>query len=155
MNPWPIVRADLRRNRLLAAATILLVALALATGIAVISQERALRQGSALILNEGLDACFARHEAVAAACRQGLADMGLKLFRVPGAVAAPTVTAAYVPDGVDWNVWRNALKSAGLAVARSFGPMRDKVFRLGHMGTQANMTLLRRALDIIAAHLPC
>ncbi|MFT3960284.1 FtsX-like permease family protein [Propionivibrio sp.] len=47
MNPWPIVRADLRRNRLLAAATILLVALALATGIAVISQERALRQGSA------------------------------------------------------------------------------------------------------------
>ena len=47
MNPFPIVSADLRRNRLLALVTVLLVALALATGIAVISQERALRQGSA------------------------------------------------------------------------------------------------------------
>jgi putative ABC transport system permease protein len=47
MNPLPIVFADLSRNRLLALMTVLLVALALATGIMVISQERALRQGSA------------------------------------------------------------------------------------------------------------
>ncbi len=46
-NPLPVVRADLRRNRLLALVTVLLVAVSLATGIAVISQERALRQGSA------------------------------------------------------------------------------------------------------------
>lgn len=46
-NPWPMVRADLRRNRLLVWVTLLLVALSVATGIAVISQERALRQGSA------------------------------------------------------------------------------------------------------------
>ena len=46
-NPFPIVRADFRRNRLLVLTTVLLVALAVATGIAVISQERALRQGSA------------------------------------------------------------------------------------------------------------
>ena len=46
-NPFPIVRADLRRNRLLALVTVLLVAISVATGIAVISQERALRLGSA------------------------------------------------------------------------------------------------------------
>ncbi len=46
-NPFPVIRADLRRNRLLAWVTTLLVALSLASGIAVISQERALRQGSA------------------------------------------------------------------------------------------------------------
>ena len=46
-NPLPIVLADLRRNRLLALVTVLLVAVSVATGIAVISQERALRQGSA------------------------------------------------------------------------------------------------------------
>jgi putative ABC transport system permease protein len=46
-NPLPVVLADFRRNRLLAAVTVLLVAIAVATGIAVISQERALRQGSA------------------------------------------------------------------------------------------------------------
>lgn len=46
-NPFPIVRADFRRNRLLVWVTIVLVALSVATGIAVISQERALREGSA------------------------------------------------------------------------------------------------------------
>ncbi len=46
-NPLPLVRADLRRSRLLAAVTVLLIAISVATGIAVISQERALRQGSA------------------------------------------------------------------------------------------------------------
>ncbi|MDR2113355.1 MAG: FtsX-like permease family protein [Candidatus Accumulibacter sp.] len=47
MNPFPLVLADLRRNRPLAWLIVLLVALALAVGIMVISQERALRQGSA------------------------------------------------------------------------------------------------------------
>jgi putative ABC transport system permease protein len=46
-NPWPVVWADWRSNRLLVWVTVVLVALAVATGVAVISQERALRQGSA------------------------------------------------------------------------------------------------------------
>jgi putative ABC transport system permease protein len=46
-NPFPLVRADLRRNAMLACVTLLLVAISVATGIAVIAQERALRQGSA------------------------------------------------------------------------------------------------------------
>ncbi|MBT3067805.1 ABC transporter permease [Rhodoferax sp. U11-2br] len=46
-NPFPIVRADFRRNLLLVWVTVMLVALSVATGIAVISQERALREGSA------------------------------------------------------------------------------------------------------------
>jgi putative ABC transport system permease protein len=46
-NPFPVVRSDFRQNRLLVWVTVLLVALSVATGIAVISQERALREGSA------------------------------------------------------------------------------------------------------------
>lgn len=46
-NPLPLLRADWRQSRVLAIATVILVAIAVATGIAVISQERALRQGSA------------------------------------------------------------------------------------------------------------
>jgi putative ABC transport system permease protein len=46
-NPVPVVRADFRQNRLLVGVTVLLVALSMASGIAVISQERALREGSA------------------------------------------------------------------------------------------------------------
>ena len=47
MNPWPLVAADLRQNRIGATAIVLLVALAVALGVAVSAQERALRQGSA------------------------------------------------------------------------------------------------------------
>ncbi len=47
MNPWPLVAADLRRSWAGAVAMTLLVALAVALGIAVSAQDRALRQGSA------------------------------------------------------------------------------------------------------------
>jgi putative ABC transport system permease protein len=46
-NPLPVVIADYRRNRLLVFVTLALIAIALAIGVAVIAQERALRQGSA------------------------------------------------------------------------------------------------------------
>ena len=46
-NPWPLAWADLGRNRLGSIAIMLLVALAVALGVAVSAQERALRQGSA------------------------------------------------------------------------------------------------------------
>ena len=114
----------------------------------------ALKESSDLILKEGPAVCFARHATVAEACRQGLTALGIELFPAPGAIAAPTVTAAYVPNGVDWSTWRQELRNSGLAVGGSYGLLQDKVFRLGHMGEQANMDLLRRALDIIAAHLP-
>ncbi len=46
-NPFPVVMSDLRHQRAVTLATVLLVAIAVAIGIVVISQERALRQGSA------------------------------------------------------------------------------------------------------------
>ena len=47
MNPFPMVRADLRAMRWSALVVVLLVALAVAIGIAVAAQERGLRQSSA------------------------------------------------------------------------------------------------------------
>lgn len=47
MNPFPLVWATLRRNRFSALLFITVIALAVALGIAISAQERALRQGSA------------------------------------------------------------------------------------------------------------
>lgn len=47
MNPFPLVLASLRRNRVTAGLFIGLIAIAVALGIAISAQERALRQGSA------------------------------------------------------------------------------------------------------------
>src|SRR5574340_205395 len=62
----------------------------------------ALHTATQLLLDEGLEKAFARHEMVAGVCRRGIKQMGLRLFPAPDAVLSPTVTAVYVPDGVAW-----------------------------------------------------
>ncbi|MGI9492223.1 MAG: hypothetical protein ACR2QF_07490, partial [Geminicoccaceae bacterium] len=47
MNPWPVIRALFRRNRSSTVLFTALVACAVALGVAITSQERALREGSA------------------------------------------------------------------------------------------------------------
>ena len=110
----------------------------------------ALKASGEAIRKEGTANVFARHEAVARQCREGLQKLGIRLFTDPEALNAPTVTAALVPEQFAWKDWQNALKNRGLIVTGSFGPMAGKVFRLGHMGTQADAKLMAKALDAIA-----
>jgi len=108
-----------------------------------------LNAGAEMILNEGLVNSYARHETVAKFCRNKIIKMGLSLFPASDAVPSPTVTAVNVPDGVDWLKFNLQLRQHGLVVGGSYGPMAGKVFRLGHMGTQADMELVKKALNVI------
>ncbi|MDR2726588.1 MAG: aminotransferase class V-fold PLP-dependent enzyme [Deltaproteobacteria bacterium] len=109
----------------------------------------ALHAAALAIFREGLDEVFARHERAAARCRDGLAKLGIRLWTESHAVNAPTVTAALIPAGRDWSAWQKALSDRGLIVAGSFGPMAGKVFRIGHMGTQAQLHLVDMALEAV------
>ena len=82
-------------------------------------------------------------------CRRRLAEIGYALYQAPGAVNSPTVTAVKVPAGVEWAEFDRRLRASGLVVGGSYGPMAGTVFRLGHMGTQADMGLVRQALDVL------
>jgi len=108
-----------------------------------------LNAGAKLVLQQGLANSFKRHEDVAQFCRQHIMEMGLTLFPSPTAVPAPTVTAVKVPQGVTWPEFDAKLRQHGLVVAGSYGPLADKVFRLGHMGTQADRNLVAQALEVI------
>lgn len=108
-----------------------------------------LNAGAELILGEGLARSYARHETVAKFCRNKITQMGLTLFPASDAIPSPTVTAVNVPDGVDWPEFNLQLRQHGLVVGGSYGPMAEKVFRLGHMGTQADMELVIEALNVI------
>lgn len=59
------------------------------------------------------------------------------------------VTAAYVPDGFTWKEFDRELRSKKLVVAGSYGKLDGKVFRIGHMGIQADVTLVQKALDVM------
>ncbi len=73
----------------------------------------------------------------------------MALFPTSNAILSPTVTAVNVPQGISWQEFDAKLRQQGLVVAESYGPLTDKVFRLGHMGMQADIDLVTQALDVI------
>ncbi len=111
----------------------------------------ALFTAAQLILREGLENCFARHAQAAELARRRILEIGLELFPAPAAVCSPTVTAVKVPPGIPWSELDARFRQHGLVVGGSYGPLAGKVFRLGHMGTQANLALVNQALDVIAS----
>lgn len=108
-----------------------------------------LQVGCQLLLDEGLANVYARHETVAAYCRQRLAGMGVALYPGSEAFASPTVSAARVPQGWAWPDFDAALRARGLAVGGNYGPLAGKVFRIGHMGNQARMALVEQGMDVL------
>lgn len=109
----------------------------------------ALNTGAELILAEGLEACFTRHRQAAEFCRTALTGLGLRLYPAPGSIPSPTVTAVYTPPEIPWEAFDRKLRSRGVAVGGNYGPLAGKVFRLGHMGAQADMALLEQAISAL------
>lgn len=103
------------------------------------------------LLDEGLEAVYARHAAVAAYCRERLQTMGIKLWPADEAYCAPTVTAAALPDGWNWQSLDRALRAQGMVAGGNYGLLADKVFRIGHMGRQAEKALVERGMDALEA----
>ena len=91
-------------------------------------------EGIRLMHAEGAAAVFARHEACAAAARAGLTALGFELF-ADQRHASRTVTAALVPDDLDWKAFNTDLKRRGLVLAGGQGKLTGKIFRLGHLGS--------------------
>jgi aspartate aminotransferase-like enzyme len=87
-----------------------------------------------LLLEEGLDAAFARHAALGRACREGAKAMGLELFS-PDDERSAVVTAILVPDGVDARELVLGLRDRfGITVAGGHGELARRLFRIGHIG---------------------
>ncbi len=101
------------------------------------------------LFEEGLDRSFARHEEVARYCRKRLAAMNVALYPKSEALCSPTVTAALIPQEWTWNELNGALRNRGMAVGGSYGPLAGKVFRIGHMGSQADMKLVEEGMDVL------
>ncbi len=94
----------------------------------------AMEAGLRLLREEGRDAVFARHAACAAHARDGLRDLGLRLV-APDSQASPTVTAAWLPDGISWPDLAGRLREEHrLVLGGGLGRLAGRVLRLGHLG---------------------
>ncbi len=91
-------------------------------------------EGIRLMEAEGMAGVFARHVACAAAAQAGLEGLGFQLVADP-AVRSKTVTAAWVPEGLDWKAFNGEIKRRDLVLAGGQGKLTGKIFRLGHLGS--------------------
>jgi aspartate aminotransferase-like enzyme len=109
----------------------------------------ALHAACQLVLDEGVENVIRRHARVAEMCRDRVWDMGLTLFPQWTIASSPTVTAVRVPDDLDWPSLDAALRERGVVVGGSWGALAGQVFRIGHMGTQADWGLVEAGLDAL------
>jgi pyridoxamine---pyruvate transaminase len=89
-----------------------------------------------VILDEGLEASFERHERAAAACRAGARAMEIDLWPVSERICAPCVTALAIPEGLTDTQVRDHCR-ARYGVMVSGGQGAGNLVRIGHMGPTA------------------
>jgi alanine-glyoxylate transaminase/serine-glyoxylate transaminase/serine-pyruvate transaminase len=97
-----------------------------------------LHGGLRRILDEGLEAVWARHERAGRRLQEGLEELGLELFAAEGH-RLPELTTVVVPDGVDAAaVRRELLGRYGIEIGAGAGRYADSVWRIGLMGPNAD-----------------
>ena len=117
-----------------------------------ISMNYALHEALRLVLIEGLEQRWRRHEENHLALKEGLRAMGLGLASQEGHQLWQ-LNAVTVPDGVDEAAVRKGLLSEdSIEIGAGLGPMKGKIWRVGLMGetsTRANVKLFLGALGRI------
>jgi alanine-glyoxylate transaminase/serine-glyoxylate transaminase/serine-pyruvate transaminase len=110
----------------------------------------ALHEGLRVIIEDGLDETIGRYRRNAEALWAGLEHIRVPPF-IPLPFRLPALTTASVPEGVDPHKIRaTLLETFNIEIASGFGPLRDKVWRIGLMGYSSrreNVTLLLAALE--------
>jgi alanine-glyoxylate transaminase/serine-glyoxylate transaminase/serine-pyruvate transaminase len=119
-----------------------------------VAMVAALHAGLGAVLDEGLEAGWARHAACGRLLQDGLEDLGLELL-VPQSHRLPQLTTVRVPEGIDEAACRSELLcSYGIEIGAGAGPLAGRIWRIGCMGHTArrrNVLTLLAALEEILA----
>jgi len=100
-----------------------------------ISLIYALREAMRIVLEEGLEARWAKHKLNQLALIAGVEAMGLKLLVENPKDRLSTVTAVMIPAGVDDAKFRNQLLDEfNIEIAGGIGALKGQIWRLGLMG---------------------
>jgi aspartate aminotransferase-like enzyme len=102
------------------------------------------------LLDEGLEAAWARHGECGSALQQGLTKMGLELWATEGH-RLPELTTVVVPEGVDDAAIRGQLlRRYGIEIGGGVGPWAGRIWRIGCMGHTARMRNVALLLGALA-----
>ncbi len=113
-----------------------------------ISMVYALCESLRLVLEEGLEARFARHRRHSAALMAGAAALGCAPQAQEGR-RLPSLNCLKVPAGIDEGaVRKNLLAEHSIEIGGGLGPLAGKVWRIGLMGESARQ---ENVLAVLAA----
>lgn len=116
-----------------------------------ISMNYALHEALRLVLEEGLENRWKRHEANHQLLRLGLNELGLSIASQEGHQLWQ-LNAVTVPEGVDEaNVRKRLLNDYNIEVGAGLGPMKGKIWRIGLMGETSTPENVRRILEALRA----
>lgn len=96
-----------------------------------------------MLLDEGLEQVFARHQRWAAGVRTAVEAWGLETQCQDPAVYSPVLTGVVVPEGVDADEIRRVIyERFDLSLGMGLGKAKGRMFRIGHLGDCNDLTLV-------------
>ena len=108
----------------------------------------ALDRALEMMLAEGREHIFERHQAMGRYVRRWIEGMGLELL-ADHAYASDTVTAFLVPDGIDGRVLLDTLREEEqLVLAGGQEHLAGKIVRIGHMGFFKDIDVLETMIRL-------
>ena len=117
-----------------------------------VSSMFALREAYRLVLEEGLENRFARHQRNHELLKQGLEKLGFK-YLVKAGFRLPMLNAVILPEGIDEAaVRKRLLHEYNIEIGGGLGKFAGKIWRVGLMGescTENHVNLLISALGRI------
>ncbi|WP_171169967.1 L-aspartate--glyoxylate aminotransferase BhcA [Ruegeria sp. HKCCA0370] len=102
-----------------------------------------LNQACDMLLGEGLENVFARHNRIAEGVRAAVGAWGLDLCAANPSVYSDTVSAIRTPNGLNaTDIVTHAAEKYGVAFGVGLGEVAGKVFRIGHLGSLTDVMAL-------------
>jgi alanine-glyoxylate transaminase / serine-glyoxylate transaminase / serine-pyruvate transaminase len=103
----------------------------------------ALSEACDMLLAEGLDAVFARHQRWAAGVRTAVNAWGLQIQCADSALYSPVLTGVMTPEGVDADAVRKIIyERFDCSLGTGLGKVKGRMFRIGHLGDCNDLTLI-------------
>ena len=102
-----------------------------------------LREALAMLEEEGLENVFSRHARHAAATRAAVVAWGLEVQCAEPRDYSGSLTAVRLPEGHSADALRGLiLRRFNMSLGNGLGILKDRVFRIGHLGDLSDLTLV-------------
>lgn len=102
-----------------------------------------LEEATDMLLEEGLEHVFARHQRMAEGVRRAVRAWGLQVLAESPQVESNVLTTVKLPEGVDGEKLLQLSETEfELSLGNGLGPLGGKVFRIGHLGDINDLEVL-------------